>query len=387
MSVSARVFIRMDYKKADGSHPIYLRVIINRKKKDYALNLSTHEKYWDERKTAVKAGDPLHIRKNTLLSKFMNKANDIIFQSRIDDKAISHNDFYRLFFENRNYHSFYGFIKSEIEILKEKLKPGTIHNYKCQLSKLMKFRPELNIQEINIEFLQLYENYMISSLKNNQNTISKTFNWLKAVLNRAIEKGIIKENVFSRHNYRIKAIKGKREFLNDNEIQKLEEIYHQNILSDGKSNVLKYFLFCCYTGLRYSDVKTLRYKHIINTKIDNIDHSLIKMDMQKTGDEVTIPLTQKALALIGSGLDNQSVFNVISDQPTNRYLKDIMITAGIKKDISFHCSRHTFAKSGLNSDMNIVVLSKILGHTELKTTMIYLKIDDTDKFREMKKLD
>lgn len=85
------------------------------------------------------------------------------------------------------------------------------------------------------------------------------------------------------------------------------------------------------------------------------------------------------------GFDNQNVFKVLTDQPTNRYLKDIMITAGISKHMSFHCSRHTFGTCSLDFGIPIEVVSKILGHTDIKTTAIYAQIRDGLKEQEMGK--
>ena len=98
--------------------------------------------------------------------------------------------------------------------------------------------------------------------------------------------------------------------------------------------------------------------------------------MIKTKGFVKIPLIEKAKSLMPVGIfENQTVFKVLSGQPTNRYLKEIMKTAKINKHISFHCARHTFATISKSRGISYDVISKMLGHTDLKTTKIYTKYE------------
>ena len=85
------------------------------------------------------------------------------------------------------------------------------------------------------------------------------------------------------------------------------------------------------------------------------------------------------------GEQGDKIFKVITNQKTNEFLKDIMKTAGIQKTISFHCARHTFATVGLTVGIPMEVISKLLGHRDLKTTQIYAKVIDTLKIKEMEK--
>ncbi len=161
----------------------------------------------------------------------------------------------------------------------------------------------------------------------------------------------------------------------------IESLYYKNELTSGKQNVLRYFLFSCYTGLRYQDIKELRFQDIIDDKT-------ISIQMTKTKGFVKIPLIEKAKDLIPpTGFEKQTVFQVLSGQPTNRYLKDIMKEVGIKKQISFHCSRHTFATVSKSHGIPYDVISKILGHTDIKTTKIYTKYELDLLTKEMKKWD
>ena len=107
--------------------------------------------------------------------------------------------------------------------------------------------------------------------------------------------------------------------------------------------------------------------------------------MHKTKDSEYVPLIEKSKHLIGTGFNNQRVFKVSANQVANRNLKDIMTGAGIKKDISFHCARHTFATVGISLGIPIEVISKLLGHKDLQTTQIYAKVMDHVKIMQMDK--
>ena len=201
--------------------------------------------------------------------------------------------------------------------------------------------------------------------------------FIKSILNKAVLAGMIKENVFDK--IPLGRTDGNREFLTINELESLSELYYKNELKPNKNNVLRYFLFCCYTGLRFSDIKNLRFNDIL-------DNKYLSIKMVKTKEKVTIPLTEKAKYLIPkSSFKMQYVFKVLHDQPTNRYLKDIMKVAEINKSISFHCSRHTFATVSKTLGMEYDVISRILGHTDIKTTKVYTKYEVSHLEKEMEK--
>jgi len=131
--------------------------------------------------------------------------------------------------------------------------------------------------------------------------------------------------------------------------------------------------------LRYKDIKHLRFRDIKEGKY-------ISIQMIKTKENVLIPLNEKAKRLIPEGhFKNQLIFRVISNQPSNRYLKDIKNKVGIDKKITVHCARHTFATISRSEDIGYDTISKFLGHTDIKTTKIYTKYELEHLTREMEK--
>lgn len=376
MGTSLKIVLKSDYTKKDGTQNVRLRLTINRKVKYYPLDIFVIPKNF--RNGYIKAGDKIAKTKNLLIQKQLIKANQIIFNYRLQDIPITFDHFERDFHnEFWGSKSFYDYVDQLISELNGKLAPGSLKGYKDQASKLKSFKPSLQFKEIDRKFIQEYELFLIKKKNNKRSTINKSLKFIKSVLNKAVTDGIIKENVFD--HIPVGRTDGNREFLTIDELTLLNDLYYKNTLKPNKANVLRYFLFSCYTGLRYSDIKRLRFSNIKN-------NAYISIQMHKTKEHVIIPLNKQAKRLLPpKGFDAQPAFKVLSDQPTNRYLKEIMKIANINKSISFHCSRHTFATVSKSLGMEYDVISKILGHTDIKTTKVYAKYELSHLENEMKK--
>jgi site-specific recombinase XerD len=377
-----RFSLRTKRSKANGAFTIYYYFTVSSKSKIYKscyIDIPDPA-YWNNKKQRVLNSCPDSYNINIQLESIEIAAKKIISDFFIDRKFLSIAEFERLFDYTRiNCNSFYEFIEAEIKTnLNNKLAPGTLQTYNTQISKLKKFRPVILFQDIDINFLAAYENHMIDKLHNDNSTIDKSFRFLRSTYNRAIEKGIAEIEKYPFRQYHWKKPKQtdkKQKALTIAEVNKLQELYDKNTLQKKYQNVLQYFLFCCYTGLRYSDVRNLRFK--------DIQENTIKIHQKKTSDFVSIPIIDKAISFIGSGFNEQKVFRVLVDQPTNSYLKDIAQKAGINKPVSFHWARHTFATICIELGIKIEILKELMGHTSLKSTQIYSKVSDKIKQSEM----
>jgi len=382
---TVKIFLRTDYLNLDGSHAIYVRLISNRRKKDVSLRIYVKIKDWNFKRNLVNKNDPECDRKNRLILKYKNKADNIIDNSFFNNETLTFDDFERLLF-NKEYNdtSFVEFVFDELK--KRDLSHETFRSYSAQITKIQQFKKNILFSDINKSFVQRYKDYMIKVLKNNSNTANKCLSMLKTFVNWAIEEKLVKNNPFDL--IKISKGKGKREYLSISELERLEAIYVQSNLNYKQLNVLRYFLFVCYTGLRYTDIRNLKFCHIKNRLIKGKETKFIELVMHKTCLEVSIPIIQKAFELMPKKItDQQKVFRVLSNQKTNEYLKEIIKIAEIDKIITFHSARHTLATNGLEMGIPIEVISKILGHTEIKMTQIYAKVNDSLKYQEMQKLD
>jgi len=379
---SSKIILRANHTNKDGTQGVYLKFITNRKTHLISLDIFTTLDHWDANKIRLKATAYNSVDNNSIIEGAEGKAKKIIREYRLQGKALTFQQFRRNFHDD--YYgslSFYDHCEKQIKLKSPGVAKGTANNYNFQLNKLREFRKDVTFNEIDNTFLKEYENFLINTRKNNRNTVIKSKVFIKTMLNEAKKDGLITVHIFD--NTSISRISGNRTFLVMEELRHLHDYYDSNKLPANKNNVLRYFLFACYTGLRYQDMKSLSFKHIH-------DRSWIELIMHKTNEVVRIPIIEAASRLLPKDpgrLPSMKVFKVLADQPTNRYLKDISREAEINKKLSFHCARHTFATIALDCGMGIETVSKILGHLEIKTTQIYAHIRDGKKAEEMKKFD
>lgn len=163
--------------------------------------------------------------------------------------------------------------------------------------------------------------------------------------------------------------------------EELQKIKNQKFKRDTHKINRDIFLFCCYTGLPYGDVKDLKKKHI---QIGVDGKTLIYTRRIKTNKMLRIPLLEEAERILEKYQDHPKVhssdilFRVHSNQKTNQYLREVTKAVKINKELSFHSARHTFATTViLANGVPIETLSKLLGHTKLSTTQIYAMVVDS----------
>ncbi|MBJ7880440.1 site-specific integrase, partial [Gelidibacter salicanalis] len=177
------------------------------------------------------------------------------------------------------------------------------------------------------------------------------------------------------NQFQLKFDKFDRQFLTERELELIENTHYTNARLE---RVKDCFIFSCYTGLSYVDVRELTLDHITRG-IDN--NYWIFTKREKTNETVKIPILPKALSIIEKYRDeaektkNKRILPLSSNQKTNKYLKEIAGDCGIHKSISFHVARHTFATTVmLSNGVPIETVSKLLGHNKLSTTQIYARV-------------
>jgi site-specific recombinase XerD len=198
---------------------------------------------------------------------------------------------------------------------------------------------------------------------------------LKKIVNGCFRKGWLTKDPFS--GFKMAKQEIEREALTDQELQKINS---KTFPTDRLNFVKDIFLFSCYTGLAYADVKKLRRTEIAS----GIDGNYwIFTNRQKTDTQSRIPLLPPAQAIVEKYKDSPTcsdsghVLPVLSNQKMNAYLKEIADVCGITKNLTFHIARHTFATTvTLSNGAPIESVSKMLGHRNLKTTQHYAKVLD-----------
>jgi site-specific recombinase XerD len=234
---------------------------------------------------------------------------------------------------------------------------------------------DINIRELNFEFINDFEFYLKSQKKIDVNTNAKYIKNVKKIVNECVAKNWLDKDPFM--GYKIKTKHTEREFLNESELKDIEE---KEFVIERLNHVRDIFLFSCYTGLAYIDIFNLT-KENISIGIDG--EKWIFTHRQKTETASRIPLLSPALVILDKyakhpkAINENKLLPVPSNQKVNAYLKEIGDCCGIKKELTFHIARHTFATTiTLNNGVSLESVSKMLGHKKFQTTQIYAKILD-----------
>ena len=263
-------------------------------------------------------------------------------------------------------------------------KQSTKQNLLSTYALLTKFKDNINFKELTTEFVFDFERFLFGS-NLQTNTVAKHMKHFKTFVNLAIDKGYLTLNDYPFRRYRIKTLKPKHKFLLPDELEKLESLE-----LTGKSiayrHSLEAFLFCCYTGLRYSDFTQLSEKNIVFIE----KRPWIIFTTIKTGAEVRLPL---ALLFGGKGWKLlrkhqkhlNEFFHLKANSTVNKDLIRIGKLAGIQKHFSFHSARHTNATLLIYKGVNITTVQKLLGHRNVATTQIYSEVMGSTIVNDLKK--
>jgi len=375
-------YISENYKKKNGTTPIILRFYINRQKIKISTGISIEKSKWDAENQQIKGVGKEAKDNNLIIKNLISRINNIFVTYRLGERRITKEIFLREFNSNSKFSDIWAFVDSEIEKRKGLISKNTYKAHKSTIKKFIQILPNLQFHEFNEETIRDIKKLLKSKFNNNQNTIAKNLITLKTYVSIAIRKKYIDEDPFRIE--KIKRSKSNQVWLTDKELNKLVEFYRQENLPSNLNRVLQYFLFSCFTGFRLSDVKEFRMEQV---KGDFILINPIKTK-RVNNEMVTIPLTKpikKLLKEVAPHRVEGRVFDCFADQVTNRMLKKISELAGINKDISFHSARHTFATYFLEKTDDLATLQKLLGHSDIKQTMIYVHLTEGKKVAQMHK--
>jgi len=241
---------------------------------------------------------------------------------------------------------------------------------------------DIDIKKLNYEFIHNYEFWLKSVRKCDHNTTIKYLSNFRKIVNICIKSGWLDRDPFV--GFKMTKREVERPFLTDDELNRIIE---KKFIMPRMSQVRDIFIFCCYTGLAYADVKKLTTDEI-TIGIDG--ERWIWTNRQKTDTASRIPLLPPALEIMDRHKNDPQCLNqgrvlpVLSNQKMNSYLKEIADACDIKKKMTFHTARHTFATTvTLANDVPMETVSKLLGHRNLKTTQHYGKILDLKVSQDM----
>ncbi|MCB7480243.1 site-specific integrase [Christiangramia sediminis] len=389
---SVLFFVR---KHHDGTKKlfIYARITVDGKRSEISLKRSILVNHWDASKGRARGTAPKSRILNQYLDQVYNKLLDCHKQLSSENKLISSQSIKARFYGKDTHH------KTLLELMSyhnshmiNVLKPGTLKNYYTTETYLKEFLNkkmscnDINLKQINYRFVTDFEQFLrsysakVSRKTCGNNGTMKHLERFKKMLNLAIKLEWLVKNPFD--NFKFRFEKNDRQYLSKRELHILE---NTNFTRGSLQKVKDIFIFSCYTGLSYVDIKELSLHQIVK----GIDGSnWIYTKREKTNETVKVPLLPQAQILLDKYKDqitpDDYLFPVCSNQKVNKYLKEIILQLKIKKTITFHSARHTFATTvTLSNGVPIETVSKLLGHTKLSTTQIYARVIDSKISNDM----
>ena len=240
-------------------------------------------------------------------------------------------------------------------------------------------REDLYLRELNLNFIQSFHSFLRIDKGMAQNSSTKHLKLLKKIINLSVANSYMTFNPFS--TYKVEREPVEVDFLDEEELRK---IINFDTPLPRLERAKDMFLFGCFTGLSYIDIKTLAPEHF---EKDNAGRIWIKKRRVKTGVLSRIPLLPIAKLILDKYKGGEKLLPIQDPADINKYLKDIAILCGINKRICFHTSRHTFASTvTLANNISLEVVSKMLGHTNTRMTAHYAKLIDKCIGEQMDKL-
>ena len=363
------VYNRKNHLNAEGKALLQIEAYLKGKRIYFSTNIYLTPKQWDDKRKVIKfhaSAESLNYYLKEFIMKLESRELELWKQgyevtlSMLKDCSLK---------DEKS--SFLKFVEKEIE--KSSSRESTKNNKMSTLKILANFRNNLRFDELTTQLLYDFESYLHKN-EYNINTIAKHMKHLRLFVNSAIDKGYMDIKNYPFRRYKIKMKESRHTFLLPEELQKMEELTVPVGHSDAE-HVLDAFLFCCYTGMRYSDFINLSSQNFVSIN----SNPWIVFNSVKTGVETKLPLHMlfngKALRILQKYRHDMNVFfQLKSNSKTNKELEYICKLVGIEKHVSFHVARHTNATLLLYKGTPITTVQKLLGHRNISTTQVYTEV-------------
>lgn len=387
-------YIKRSKLLKNGEAPIYLRITVNGKSGELSLKRSIEPSKWDTRKSKAKGRGENEQEINEYIKSIKGLVYTYQKQLQEEGKKVTANSIIDLlsgkkkeaselleYFEEHNER-----VKS---LIGKEITQATVGKFETTKKHLEEYiqtkykQKDIVLEEIDHSFIVGFEQFLKAEKDCQHNTAMKYMKAFKKITNELLAKEILRKNPF--RNYKITIKSTDRDYLTMDELQKLSK---KEFTIKRLEQIRDIYLFQCLTGLSYVDLNALTEDHV-NIGIDG--KKWIRIRRGKTGNLCNIPLLPQALDVIEKYKDQPlrgKLLPVLSNQKMNAYLKEIADLCGIKKNLTTHMARHTYATTvTLSNGVPMETVSKLLGHKKLSTTQIYSKVLDNKIASDMEGLE
>lgn len=362
------------YKKNPENALIYLFITGDKKRERINFDVQVLVKDWDKDKQRLLPTSKENQDKNLILDNMNSKVTAAKTIFRLSEKVLTPALLKKELLNEMPRVRFTAFYKLQLEEERINMAIGSYDRYNSLLQKIIAFDDDVTFIDIDQNWLEKYRKHY-KRLGNQDTTISGNIAGIKKFLGLAVRAGI--KLKIDLKTIDVGSTKGNRTSLMPFELKKCAQYYYSEFISESYRLILGYFLFSCMTGLRISDVQKLTRKNFIDNFITFVN--------VKTKIDQSIAMNMNARRLIF--FEPLLFEKKFADQHINDELKKIMKLLGINKNVTFHVGRHTFATSFLRAGGKIEKLQLLLGHSDIKQTMIYSHIVQKDANEEIFLLD
>ena len=391
-SFSILFFIRESKARKNGNVPIEVMITVNGERNSFSTGKQIAIEKWDKTKQQVKGKDQetqnlnnylkaikakLYQKEAELLERGFIITAQILYDAYFDKvESIKERSLFEVFEEHNQEQE--KLVGNGVSKATHWVSVYTIRLLREFVQQKYK-REDLYLRELNLSFIQSFHSFLRIDKGMAQNSSTKHLKLLKKIINLSVANSYMAFNPFS--TYKVEREPVDIDFLDEEELRK---IINFDTPLPRLERAKDMFLFGCFTGLSYIDIKTLTLEHF---EKDNAGRIWIKKRRVKTGVLSRIPLLPIAKLILDKYKGGEKLLPIQDPADINKYLKDIAILCDIKKRITFHTSRHTFASTvTLANNISLEVVSKMLGHTNTRMTNHYAKLIDKCIGEQMDKL-
>ncbi len=389
------IFLIRKNKSSKTQGLIYARISVNGQRSEFSIKRKVPLEIWDQSRGQAKGHSVTARRLNQYLDQMRSELFDAYDTLRKEKAVLTAESIKSKFFnEDSSDPTILSAVTYHYQIALTTIRPGTLKNYRTTEKYIKLFLKDdlkvkdLYLRQLKYSFITRFENFLRlhtptdHQKKMQNNTVMKHLQRFRKIISMAVRMEWLDRDPFV--HYKANYEKKERVYLRQEELDAIEN----KVLSIQRLEFVRdLFVFSCYTGLAYIDAIQLTKDQIVM----GIDGSKwIFTSRQKTGNIVKIPLLEKAEALIAKykesprSLHNGTVFPKISNQKLNAYLKEIADICGVRKNITFHIARHTFATTiTLTNGVPLATVSKLLGHSKIASTQIYAKVIESKLSEDM----
>ncbi len=380
------IFFTRKSRSVPNQLSIYVRITVDGQRAEISLKRNIPSKEWDNSRNRGRGGSQRIRALNAYLDSVYGELLDCHKELLEENRVVSSNAIKcRYLGEDDNSKTLRELIKYHNENMSVVLKEGTMKNYYTTEKYLHRFSAkkrkvnDVRLKQLNYAFVTDFEHFLRNyrdskkRLLLGNNGVMKHLERFKKMLNLAVKLEWMDKNPFNQ--FQLKYNKYDRQFLDEEELEQLESTEMGN---ERLERIRDCFVFSCYTGLSYVDVKELNSDNIVKG-IDG--NHWISTKREKTDKPVKVPLLPKAKEILEKYMqcpemeNKECLLPISSNQKTNAYLKEIADSCDIDKNLTFHVARHTFATTVmLSNGVPIETVSKLLGHSKLSTTQIYARV-------------